>query len=300
MGTPSILKASQLAIGAAGTAIGSYTDRFEFNSITPGGGVGLIDTSEEATRGTRSRSKERVAQGLIETTLNIVLNPSPAELDILLPMILGGAESVDSFPLAETTAYKDILVDWSVHRQIYQDCLVNRAEFSSSQGQPLRLSLEFWCRTQDTPVATAFPSIAVDTDNIYVHHQGVLTARSAARDFSEASVVIDNNLERSYNNAQNPTFIFPTDRVIELTGNVPFTSDEDDLYTGPLASAAGAAGTLVYTNGGQSLTFTFGNLKEQDASPPAMTGGETRQSITWRAYKSGSTAELAVTHDSSA
>lgn len=296
MGTPSIHKAAQLAIDAAGTAIGSFSNQFEFVSITPGGGVTLIDTNEEATRGTRDPAKERVVQGLITTELQIVMNPTPAELDILLPWI-GFTESVDTFSLDEALTYRDILIDYSAHRQIYQDAMVNTAEFASTKGQPLKLTLNVMCRTQDTPVATAFPTIGIDTEAPYTHHQGVLTLRSSAREYSEVSLTIDNRLEAEHNNAQNPTVIFATDRMITGSVNTPFSSDELDLYTGPLASAAGAAGSLVYTNGGQSTTFTLANVKEDNVTPPTISGGEIRQAIDFKVFSSASTDSLVITHD---
>ena len=296
MGAPAIHKASQLAIAAAGTVLGSYTDAYEFLSITPGGGVELIDTNEEATRGTRDPAKERVVQGLINTELAIEMNPTPAELDLLLPWI-GFTETVDVFALDEALTYRDILIDFDTHRQIFQDAKVNTAEFSSSKGQPLKLTLNVLCRTQDTPVATAFPSISIDTEAPYVHHQGVLTLRSVAREYTEVSLLIDNVLNAEHNNAQNPTIIFATDRKITGSCNTPFSEDEDDLYTAPLASAAGAAGTLVYTNGGQSTTFTLANVKENAVKAPAITGGEIRQPIDFMVFSDGSTKSLVITHD---
>ena len=299
MGTPSIHKAAALAIDTAGTAIGSYSNQLEFVSITPGGGVALVDTNEEATRGSRDPAKERVVQGLITTELQIVMNPTPAELDILLPWI-GFSESTDTFSLTETLTYRDILIDFDVHRQIFQDCLVNTAEFSSTKGQPLKLTLNVLCRTQDTPVATAFPTIGIDTEAPYMHHQGVLTLRSASREYTEVSLTIDNQLVAEHNNAQEPTVIFPTGRMISGSCNTPFSGDEDDLYTAPLAAVAGAAGTLVYTNGGQSTTFTLANVKEDNVKPPAITGGEIRQAIDFKVFSSGSTASLVITHDATA
>lgn len=302
MATPAMSYAAQLAIDAAGTAIGSYSTAFQFESITGGGSVELIDTSEEGIRGTRSRSKERVAQGITDVAHTFTMTPSPTELDLLLPWILGAAESVDTFALAETLPYRDILIDYVTHRQIFQDAKVNRATFSSSKGQGLKLTIETIARTADAPVATAFPSISVDTDDFFVMHQGVLTLLSSAREYTDAEVVVDNALDVQHNNNQDAAYITATDRIITLTVNSPFSADEDDLYTDARSSAAGAAGSLAYTNGGKSLTFTFGNLKSQDAATPDIPNkaSEIRQSITYMAFKSGSTDELVVTHDSAA
>lgn len=300
MGTPSIHKACALAIDSAGTAIGSFSNQFEFLSITPGGGVALVDTNEQSTRGSREESAERVVQGLINTELQIVMNPTPAELDDLLPWI-GFAESpTDTFSLTEALTYRDVLIDFDVHRQIFQDAMVNTAEFKSTKGQPLQLTLNVICRTQDTPVATAFPAIGIDTEAPYMHHQGVLTLRSSTREFTEVALTIDNQLAAEHNNSQTPTVIFPAGRTISGSCDTPFSSDEVDLYTGPLANADGAAGSLVYTNGGLSTTFTLANVKEDGVKPPAITGGEIRQPIEFKVYKSGSTSALVITHDATA
>ena len=65
----------------------------------------------EGIRGTRSRHGERVHAGLRRVGGSIVLNPSPGELDTLLPYILGAAESTDSFAVADTLPDFQLMID---------------------------------------------------------------------------------------------------------------------------------------------------------------------------------------------
>ena len=77
----------------------------------------------------------------------------------------------------------------------------------------------------------------------------------------------------------------------------PFTSDEVDLYNQALA---GAAASLVFTNGGYSTTFSFAALQFPDRSPVVPGKTEIPLELHGTARKSGSTSELVVTHDSTA
>lgn len=289
--------ATQLAIDAAGTAIASFTNRFEFEQINLVEETQLIQ--DEGIRGSRSQSKERVVQGLKTCKGPITLSPSPSELDLLLPWILGAAESSDTFALAETVPPRAVLVDYDVIRGLFDNVYVNRATFRSSPGQTLKLELDLMGKTKTTS-ATAFPSISIDTDDVYVHHQNVTTLESSARENSTIEITIDNLLSEVFNNSQTPTDIDAQDRIITVSTDVPFKSANTDLFTTPSGSAAGAAGSVVFTNGGKSLTFTFPNLKAIARSPVIAGKSENRLPLNYQAYKSGSTDELVATHDSTA
>ena len=108
-------------------------------------------------------------------------------------------------------------------------------------------------------------------------------------------LVIDNSLNARFTNSLSATSITPQDRVITLKTTNPFTSDEVDLYG---QSNAGAAGSLVFTNGGMSTTFTFATLQVPDVSPIVGGKQEIPLVLEMTARMSGSTRELVVTHDS--
>lgn len=78
----------------------------------------------------------------------------------------------------------------------------------------------------------------------------------------------------------------PRDKIVTLQAIVPYDSDHSSLYD---MAIAGVAGTLtVGTN-----ILTFGNLKAPSESPP-LVKGELYLTLNLRAYKTGSTADVAA------
>src|SRR5688572_4980982 len=91
---------TKLSLAAAGTAIGSYTEAYEFVSESLQKQAAILDTA--GIRGTRSHVSERTRAGTYRVQGTINFHPTPAMLDLLLPRILGANEATDVFALAET------------------------------------------------------------------------------------------------------------------------------------------------------------------------------------------------------
>jgi hypothetical protein len=286
---------SRLSMAAAGTAIGSYTEAYEFRS------EGLRATREivesKGIRGTRSEPIERTRDGLIRVAGSIALHATPSMLDLVLPRIMGAAEATDVFAVAETLPEFDVLIDRVARRFVYGACKVSRATFRASAGGALELDLEINGKTE-TVSATAFPSITAPTDPPYIWSDAVCTVEGSARIVTQWELTIDNQLESRFSNSQNATSIHTQGRVVTVSMTVPYTSDEIDLY-GIAASGAGGA-TFVLTNGGRSLTFTVGALMVADSSPVVGGPGEILLQLSGTAKSTGSTKELQITNDSTA
>lgn len=254
--------------------------------------------ADETIRGTRSVSKEMMREGTETVTGTVLLNPSPADLDLLLPRILGAAESMDSFALAETLPTFGVMIDRVAQVFTYASCYVNRATFRSQSGGFLELELDVIGTSESVGAAGSFPALTLGVaanNAFYTHEDAVVTLVSSARDTGSVEIVIDNHLLAKFNNSQTATDITPQSRTITLKTTHPYTAGETDLYGQALA---GAAGSVVYTNGGMSTTFTFANLKVPDRSPVVGGKNEIPLELEMMAYKSGSTENLIVTHDS--
>ena len=254
----------------------------------------ILDT--EGIRGTRSHQSERTRPGTYEIGGSITLHPSPADLDLLLPRILGAAESVDVFALDETLPAFGVLIDRVAETFQYTDCKVSKATFRGSAGGLVELAIDVVGTTEVT--GTTYPSLTLSTAANaapYLLSDGVLNLQSSARKMMDFELVIDNSLNARFTNSQTATSITPQDRVITLKTTNPFTSDEVDLYG---QSNAGAAGSLVFTNGGMSTTFTFATLQVPDLSPVVGGKQEIPLVLEMTARMLGSTRELVVTHDS--
>lgn len=247
-------------------------------------------------RGTRSRHAERTRDGLQRVGGTITLEPSPTELDFLLPLILGATEvATDTFNLAETLPTFLVGIQRTVKEFIYSDCKVVRAVFSGSEGSPLQLSLDVVGKTSvDQAIDTAtFP--APDSDDMYVFTDGVLTLLSGAREMSDFELTIENTHEEDrFTNSVTRTDIPIIDRNITLSATVPYDSTNEDLHD---QAIAGAAGTLVFTNGSKSITFTMANIKFPSTDPSVADRGEIELVLTGTVLQSGATKELVVVND---
>jgi len=263
---------------------------------------GITETVEHlqtnGIRGTRSLSKERNREGLKRVGGPITWHPSPLDLDFFLPCILGAAENADAFAVDEALTSFVMGVDLVADAFEYGDLFVNKATFRGAAGQLVELTLD--C-IGEAKTDLSYPSLTLGVaagDVPYRFFEGVLTLESSAREMESFELTIDNQLATLFRNSQTATAISPQNRIVMLTVETPYTSSEVGLNT---AAFAGAAGSLVFTNGNMSTTFTFGNLQLNPKTTPVVNGkSEIVQRLTYQAFRSGSTREIAVTSDSTA
>ena len=296
MADGSMAHQARLSMAATSTAIGSYTESYEYVSESVRKNQTILDTS--GIRGTRSHPKERTRDGTYSVGGQIRMHATPAMLDLLLPRILGANESTDVFALAETLPEFDLLIDRVAKRFVYGACKIGRATFRCAAGGLLELDLDIVGKTE-TVSATAFPSITAPTDAPYVFSDAVITLLSTARTVISWELTIDNVIQPRFSNSQTATSLNVTDRIITCAMQVPYTSSEVDLYG--INTGSAAAATMVFTNGGYSTTFSLANLQIPDQSPVTEgRGNEIILSLQGTAKKSSTTNELIVTHDSTA
>jgi len=294
MGQDSQGAQSRLAMDPASPIDGS-SEPYEFKSF----GIKKLATiiGDEGIRGTRSHSKERTRGGIYTVGGTILMEPSPIDLDKLLPRILGAVEDSNTFALAEALPSFSVGVSLVADAFEYTDCYVNRAIFRSSPGEILELELDIIGKTQ---IDLVYPSLTLGVaanDAPYTHQEGVFTLNTSARDVISHEIVIDNFLFARFTNSQTATSVTPQDRLITVKTVTPYTSDESNLYT---QSTAGASGTVVFTNGGMSTTFTFANLQPPQDTPVVSGKTSIGLELTHVARRSGATKELVITHDSTA
>lgn len=299
---PSVGTSGKLAMDSSVTTVSDFDSgsiAYEFNSESLRMRQTHVDSG--GIRGTRSVVKDRVRIAQEDISGSIVMNPTPIELDTLLPRIMGAAESTDSFAFAETLPVFGVLVDRVTKVFTYTGCYVNRATFSGSQGQLIRLSLDILGKTEVVSAAGTYPGTvpAIDTAQGYVFADTTfsLSGDTSAAEVSSWEIVIDNVLDGShYVNSVTRTQIVPTDRIVTVRMSLPYDADSIDLYD---QAVAGAAGTLTLTNGGCSTLFTFANLKAPAETPVISGRGSILMlDLSMRAYMSSSTRELVITHDS--
>lgn len=262
---------------------------------------------DEGLRGVRNRFVNRVAQGLIPVAGSITAEPSPMEWDFWLQLITGGTKSGTSIPLADTLQPVAFASLRGPKWYQYDGCVCGSAEISSAgPGKKLSLNASILGQTE-TENGTSFPSVAYDTQDVYMHHQLAVTLGGSVSGGSltggtlykpeRASVKIDNAVQVKYRNSQTATALVAGDRMVDVTLAIPFTSEEAALYQ---SCRSPFAASLVWTMGGYSLSMIFPALIAQTATP--IVGGGVNEivlELNCRAYKSGAENEIQIFNVSS-
>lgn len=254
---------------------------------------------DPSIRGTRSRAKERSGMSLKRVGGDITFRPSPTELDRLLPRMLGAAESTDTFAVAETLPEFSVLINKVAYAYQYDGCKVGTARFTGQESQAIQLALSLFGKTRTKVATGSFPAVAIDTDTYYSFFQGVLTLDGDPYLFNQFDLLIDNLVEVLFENSVTASTVEAADRNVTLSVNVPFNSASSDLQDA-IDNAETIAASLVFTNGGQSLTFTMPALMVPDEDPVVSGKSKIRYPLNFTALSSGSNKEIVVTHDSTA
>jgi tail tube protein len=248
-----------------------------------------------AIRGTRSHPKERSRETQRTVTGNITMNPTPVELTTLLPRILGAAAVGTTFSLAETLPEFFVTSDRVTKVLTFNGCKVNRATFRATVGGPLELDMEIFGKDEAVGAAGSFPALSIDVASPpFILADLALTLAGVPYKCDQWEMMVDNTLEVRYANSLTPTEINETDRQVTMTTRIPYV-DGGTLYG---SGSAGVAATAVFTNGAVSITFTLPAFIFPKASPVVDGRGEEWLPIAGPCRKSGATAELTVTLDS--
>ncbi len=246
--------------------------------------------------GSRSQPAERTREGQRQVAGSISCTPSPVELDGLLEYIVGGSESADVFPLAETVSAFYFTADRHAKVFTYSGCKVNRATFSASRGGFLQLDLDILGIDETVGNSGTFPAISLDVaSQPYVMTDGALTVGGTTYTFDQFSITIDNQLEVQHFNSLTPTRISATGREVSWNVVTPY-GDATAAYG---TAVGGVAFVATFTNGNRSISFSSNKVQVQKESPVPGGRGEIFLSLAGVARKDGSTAELVITSDSS-
>jgi hypothetical protein len=207
----------------------------------------------------------------------------------------------DTFTPEDVVTTFTMLIDRVAKVHTYANSMIDKWVFKGQKGRlPISLELTILSPTESEGAADSFSATAIDTDHNYAFTEGVLTLQSATHEFDRFAMSCDHKSAVQHNNSRTATCITYTDRELFLACSTPYTSTESALYTTPFGSAAGTAASLVYTRSGKSTTFTFANLKSSPNIPEIMGKSEVRLPLFYKAYSSGATKPLIITHDNTA
>lgn len=282
--------ASAIAIDAGSTPTLCY----EFMSESMQKRTSIIDGS--GLRGSRSHRSERTRFGNSTVGGTLTFEPSPEELALLLPWIMGAAGSGTTYALAETLPTRNITIDKVAKVMKYTNCVVNRATFSGSEGQPMMLTVDVVGVDETIGNAGSFAATTYTNTAPFMFTDSVATLVAGARNVKTWSVVIDNALDVLWYNSVNATDITPRDRIISFSCQNPYTSAETDLYNQTLLGTSNSTLVLAFAN--YSLTFTFATLQFPSMSPVVSGRTEIPLILSGIARSVSTTKELVITLDS--
>lgn len=274
-------------------ASGNATELYELVS----GDIALQEElfNSAGITGSRSHPSERTRQNTRRVSGSITLNPNSVELDNLLPRILGGTESLDSFPLAETIPTFSCQVDRVTKVFSYSGCVVSRATFRASQGGPLELQLDIEGVDETVGAAGSFPSLSLSQIGPYIFSDAAITVGGSSYSFRDIEITIDNAVDTErFFNSQTRASIPARDRVVQWTLNGPY-GDNSALYS---LAVAGVACVATFTNGNRSLSFNSTKVQFPRLSPTLQGKEEIFLPLVGIARRDNTTDEIQTTNDS--
>ncbi len=266
----------------------------------------LVDPGPEVFSGILDNPKELVSAGIQFFGFQVLLYPTVAQLDTILPLI-GFAESpTDTFTLTDDYSGLSFstIVDRVAKVHTYTGCIIDKAIFRGQKGtKPVSLELHILALGMSEGNAGSFSATTPTLTAPYAFNTGTLNLGGSGEAFDRFALAIDNHAVVQHNNSETPTSIQPSWRSINLGCSAPYTSDEIAILTTHIGAtrADGVAASVVLARGNFSTTFTCANAK-WEATPPTVMGKghEIRLDQMYSIHKSGSTAALIITHDATA
>ncbi len=275
----------------------SSTGTVEFEFLE-GSQIGLsenfIDTN--GLRGTVSHTADRVRRGNRRVDGTLLFAPTPAELNTILYLALGGTKTSNTIPLDEALPVAHWLAgrDGTVYH--YNDCVVETLTITASEGGPLQVALTVVGKDEVQEGTLASLTIDASTGGPFTMMDGAVTVGGSPYQFSSFELRVENRLEVKYRNSLTPTSIRRTDRMV--TCSLPFSlGDASALYG---SAVGGVAVVATFTNGAFSLGLSMAAV--QAPRQPLPFGQRGILDLPWQgvARKTGSTLELVTTVDSTA
>lgn len=285
--------------GAASGSPASHTfdgssETYAFVSETLTAKTSVIDAA--GIRGSRALDIAQVRTGETVVSGQIVLEPSPEDLDLWLPRITGGSMSSGQVGPGTSLTPFGVLINRVFDTWQYTDCYVNKATFSCQRGQVLRLTVDIIGKTYIK--GTSAPSVTMPNKTPYVFSDGGLTLASNTIYFESATVVFDNALSVHAFNSLTATCITPQDRIVTAS----FQAVPNDFYSNTLETDIidGLAASLVFTHAARSSTSLTMLMSKfcGGVEDPAVSGKtDIMMTINGRAYANaaGSTSEILFT-----
>lgn len=288
---PSMSHQSRLGIKKTATASDDATLEVEFLSCDLRA-VGQ-HVQSPGIRGTRSYNSESVAEGVVNVSGNLAIEPRHDNLVLLCELILGGTAASGVVGLANVLPTFNVNFAKVIDAYRYSGCKISQAVWRSTVNQPLNLTLSVE-GLSETP-GVAFPAIGntLSTKRLFMHHDLTFTLGGIAYQVEEFAITVNNAIDPRHRNSKNRVSLPETDRIVNVMATLPHTADEAALQSFALG---GASATASWSDGTNSLTFDFSRLQSpyESAGVQGRTSEITRQ-FNFTARRAGTTDEIKAT-----
>lgn len=203
---------------------------------------------------------ERFTDGPIE------FNPTPAALDIVLPLITGDTLEDDTTAMLPTFPIPDFYVTVDRHTKVftYDHLKVGKMTVSAAVAGPMKMVLDLLGFDETTANAGTFPAITPAEQRPYIMSDAVATVGGTEYPFKNFSLVLDNMLEREHYNSVLPTRINQTGRTVTWNLELPAG---DAIALNGASAASPVAVQVTFTNGTKSIKFRSEKVRAPKDTP---------------------------------
>ncbi len=258
----------------------------------------LMDGQTKAITGSLQPYDTRWDAGIMRVGHQIVMEPTPTELALLMPL-MGLAESPSgTFTLGESLTSFTLLIDMVTDIYSYTNTVVSKWRLQGARGStPIRLILDLVGKTRPTDAATFSPT-ASKTDAPFPFHRGTMTLASVSRQFNQFVLACDFNVAQQYNNTQLPTDLCPTNVETYLATSTPYDSTNIALTETPIISndVSSITGNLTFARGTTNWALALTALRPIQRMPDVLGKTEIRSPQFYRINQSASTKAIVATY----
>lgn len=229
--------------------------------------LGLVNEPRvrDVMRGEVGTHIDDIDEGVDVVAGQIVLEPGVGDLDMLLPRILGVAESSDNFAMGTPILPFRALVQRGDIYTDFRNLYVNSATFLFRETQSLELTLDVIGMTATDISASAFATAISGATTPTSAHRTIAMAdgsfeyNSGTVNFAEMQVVVNNNLVANYYASKTAQCIERDGkRVTSFRAQVPLTNSTKDLWSAGYDFDSGIASFIAADN--TEFTINFGAL----------------------------------------
>ena len=269
---------------------------------------GRILSTQGIGGGTLQVEAARIRSGIGFTYGEIVLALSPNDVDVLAEHVWSFTESpTDTWAQSDALNYFGLLIDTDYYTWEFTDCMITDWEISArapqfnEQGQPELVLCKLGIRASGVTAGTSWPGsppslgvAAVDRPYVLSDSDGLFSFESTARPIQAFRFKVDRGLYTKYANATPAHSQRSTMRHNQIVLQLPWNSDNLDLYN---VAIAGSAGSFKFANGAFSSLFNLGRVHFPNNTPIIRGKGEVPLNLFGLVTGTGATADVQIVND---